>query len=240
MPRYFGEIIGTKAILSENDIHHLTHVLRFKVDQEFEVVFNGDIFRSKIVSIHPFCTEVIEKIEADSEFNQKVTLFFCLAKKDKIEFVVQKASELGATNLVLVSSARSVVKLTQTDFERKKQRYMSIAKEASEQCKRTSILSIDGLFELKKIPLDFLCDKNFIAYEENSGSTLHFFNALKEIHFGESVSIFVGPEGGFEKEEIRFLEKNGFQAVSLGKRILRCETAAVYGLSVIGLFLDRL
>lgn len=240
MPRYFGEVIGEKVILDENDIHHLLHVLRFKSNQEFETCFNGNVFRSKIVSVSPFSAQAIEKIETDSEFRQSVTLFFCLAKKDKIEFVVQKASELGATNLVLINSKRSVVKLSQNDFERKKQRYKSIAKEASEQCRRTTILNIYGLFELNELPMEFICNKNFVAYEENSGNTIDFFHELEKIHFGESVSIFIGPEGGFEKEEIQYLENSGFKTVSFGKRILRCETAAVYGLSVIGLFLDRL
>ncbi len=240
MHHYFGIIKDNQAYLNDDDIHHLTRVLRINTGEMIEICFENDIYLCEVENVNPLQIIVKSKIKNDREFNNDLTLFFSLAKKDKIEFVIQKASELGASSLVLVRTNRSVVKMSREDFERKLPRYTAIAKEASQQSQRSKILNIYGVFDIDDIPSFLMAKHNFVAYEAQRGSTTSFFSLLSDIKKGESVSFFVGPEGGFDKGEIDKLTNIGFIPVSIGKRILRCETAAIYGLSVIGLFLDRL
>jgi 16S rRNA (uracil1498-N3)-methyltransferase len=107
-----------------------------------------------------------------------------------------------------------------------------IAKEASEQCHRQIIPEIVGVYDINKLPPELLSDVNLVAYEKCEDSP------LLEIK-GKSISILIGSEGGFDKKEIENLKKAGFKSVSLGKRILRTETAAVYALSVLGYYLEK-
>ena len=165
-----------------------------------------------------------------------VTLFFGLAKSDKIEFVIQKATELGVKNIVLFQGKRSVVKFTHEDFLRKETRYISIAKEAAEQCHREYIPTISFVKSISDIK-NHLCDVNLFAYELNAGKTNSFDELLDKS--AKSISVIIGPEGGFDESEAAELNKLGFKNISLGKRILRCETAAVYALSVIAFNLEK-
>jgi 16S rRNA (uracil1498-N3)-methyltransferase len=178
-------------------------------------------------------------VKEEKEIKNPITLFYALSKGDKNEFVMQKATELGAKRIVLLSSKRSVLKMSSEDFLRKKERFEKIIKEASEQSKRTSIPEIVGVYPMDKIPQDLLCDKNFVAYEFDSGRTDKTLDQFMNINEEESVSILIGSEGGIDEKEIEALKKQGFITISLGKRILRTETASVYALSVLGFILER-
>ena len=237
MQRYFAEINNNNVILSQDDIFHITKVMRGKIGDHIEVVDNSThlVFLAVIESLNPVVIKVQEPINNNAELNKDVTLFFALAKSDKIEFVIQKATELGSKRVILFQGKRSVVKFSNEDFERKVNRYNAIAKEASEQCHRQFIPEIIYVDNLKKIE-QYLCDINLFAYElEASKSNL--IDAIDES--AKSVSIIVGPEGGFDDSEAEYLKTLHFKPVSLGKRILRCETAAVYALSVISYLLEK-
>ena len=238
MQRYFS-ISNTNIELDPTDIHHIIHVMRNKVDDFFEIVFNQKIYVEKITSISPFTFECVDIYSMDNELNNDITLFYCLSKGDKNEFVIQKATELGVKRIVLLSSKRSVVKLDDNDFNKKKVRLERIIKEAGEQSKRNALPELIGIIPIKSIKEDLLCKHNFVAYEEDAGNTLNTFDLLKDIKSGESVSVLIGSEGGIDKDEIEVLKKQGFKNISLGKRILRTETAAVYALSVIAFMLER-
>ena len=149
--------------------------------------------------------------------------------------MIQKATELGAKRVVLFQGKRSVVKFSNSDFSRKEARYISIAKEASEQCHREYIPEIKYVKSIKGVK-EYLEDINLLAYELEAGKATDIESELKE---HKSVSIIIGPEGGFDESEVSFLKELGFKLVSLGKRILRCETAAVYALSVISYLLEK-
>ena len=186
-------------------------------------------------SLSPLDIEINYEIPSDSELPSDVTLFFALAKGDKIEFVIQKATELGVKRIVLLKTERSVVKFDDKSIEHKLERFNKIAKEASEQSHRVVIPEIVGPVDIRKIPSEYLSDINLLAYEKEAGSTVNSFERLEK---GKSVSIMIGPEGGFSKEEVLLLQDK-FALISLGKRILRTETAAVYALSVIGYLLEK-
>lgn len=238
MQRYFS--ISDEFIkISEEDIYHITKVMRGKISSTFEVVYKGLINVCKITSINPFCFEVSDVYSSSNELDNNVTLFYVLSKGDKNEFVIQKACELGVKNIVFLNSKRSIIKLSQNDFEKKLVRYQKIAKEASEQSKRIVVPTIKGLYDLSNLPKDILCDFNFVAYECESGKTTKTMDFFQQIsNKNHSISILIGPEGGIEESEIAKLEKDGFARISLGKRILRTETAAVYALSVLSFILE--
>ena len=237
MQRYFADIKNNNVILSQDDIFHITKVMRGKIGDHIEVVdkSNHSTFLAVINSINPLQVVVQEPINNNAELDKDVTLFFALAKSDKIEFVIQKATELGAKRVILFQGKRSVVKFSIDDFNRKLSRYNAIAKEASEQCHRQFIPEILYIDNLKKIE-GYLCDENLFAYELEASKS----NLIDELDkTAKSVSIIVGPEGGFDESEAEFLISLKFKPVSLGKRILRCETAAVYALSVVSYLLEK-
>ena len=138
MQRYFS-ISNEEIKLDASDIHHITHVMRNKVGDFFEIVFNEKIYKEKITSLNPFSFETVDISSMNNELNNDITLFYCLSKGEKNEFVMQKATELGVKRIVLLSSKRSVVKLSNDDFNRKKVRFEKILKEASEQSHRNVI-----------------------------------------------------------------------------------------------------
>ena len=236
MQRYFAKIKNNIVTLGDDDVHHLLHVMRARINDEIEVVDNGKLFSCSIDSINPLVIKANYEIPLDSELPTNLTLFFALAKGDKIEFVIQKATELGATRIVLIKTERCVVKFDDKDFKKKLIRYQRIAKEASEQSHRLKIPEIQGLYDLKKIPEELLEEVNLLAYEKAAGKTDSLFN---KISHNKSTSVMIGPEGGFSEAEVEHLIKHGFDVISLGKRILRTETAAVYALSVIGFLMER-
>ena len=234
MQRYFANIVNNNVLLSQEDEHHITHVMRMRVGDKFEVVNNLKLYICEITSLSPLGTKIIEEKEEDVEINQHITLFFALAKGDKIDLVIQKATELGVHQIILFKSRRCVVNFDNKDVSKKISRYQKIAKEASEQCHRLIVPEIKGVIDLKDIPL-YKEDINLLAYEKKAGNTSESFI----LDSSKGVSIVIGSEGGFDEDEVEYLVNNGFKTISLGKRILRCETAAIYALSVLAYQLEK-
>lgn len=237
MQRYFARIIDKQVFLDDGDIHHLLNVMRAKVGTNIEVVYDKTAYLCEVKSINPLGIYTIKTIETSPELDKNVTLFFALAKGDKIDFVVQKATELGVSKIVLFTSQRCVVDFSNKDLNKKLDRYSKIAKEASEQSHRVSVPEIQGVYKLKDITSEMLCDVNYVAYEKCSNSS-NFVDEMK-VKNSSSISVFIGPEGGFEESEIDLLEKLGVNPITLGKRILRTETAAVNILSVISYLIEK-
>lgn len=236
MQRYFVSVNHNDGIsFTEQDIFHITKVMRMKINDEIEIVHDGQVDIFNIDSLSPFKGHVIRENISNSELEKEVTLFLPLLKSDKAELIIQKATEIGVKNIIFYLSKRSIIRLTQADFDKKLNRYLMIAKEASEQSHRNIVPSIFGVIDLSKID-EYMLDINILAYEALAGSTTSFASILDN---NKSTSIIVGPEGGFEKSEVDLLVNKGFNAVSLGKRILRVETAAIFALSIIAFNLDK-
>jgi len=237
MQRYFAIAVNEdKVLLSKDDEHHILHVMRNKVGDEFEIVDQQKAYLARLDSANPFLVSIIHEIDNDSEINEDVTLLFALTKGEKTDLVIQKATELGVRKIALIESERTVVSFANKDIEKKTQRYEKIIKEASEQCHRLRLPIFLGVFNLKNLPKEVYSDLNYVAYEKDAGDTSLSFSQIEK---GKSVTILVGPEGGFSSKEIEQLVQKGFIRTSLGKRILRAETAAIYALSVIGYLLER-
>ena len=237
MQRYFATLIDSEHVkLEPEDEHHLLHVMRMRQGDEIEVVANGVLYLCNIGSTNPLTIYAVHEIETDVELNADVTLLFALTKGDRTDLVVQKATELGVKKVALIQSERTVVKYDNKDIDKKIQRFQKIMKEASEQSHRLVVPNLIGIYNLKQLPKEAFSDLNYIAYEKEAGDTKE---AFADVTKNKSISILVGPEGGFSEEEVNNLVKQGFIRTSLGKRILRAETAAIYALSVLGYLLEK-
>ena len=237
MQRYFASIDSNFTVhFTKEDEHHILHVMRMKSNDEIEVVDDGKVFLCRIDKTNPLEVSVIHEISNDVEIKEDITLLFALTKGDKIDLVLQKATELGVKKVALIASERTVVSYDNKDVDKKLARFEKIMKEASEQSHRVIVPELLGIFNLKNLPKEVLSDINYVAYEKDASKTDEMFEGLSK---GKSISILVGPEGGFSEQEINNLTNQGFIRTSLGKRILRAETAAIYALSVLGYLLER-
>ena len=236
MQRYFSNIEHNVVILSSNDEHHILHVMRMKKGDEIEVVDNGQLYLCQITQTNPLKVEVIHEIKSDVELPNDITLLFALTKGDKIDLVLQKATELGVKKVALIATSRTVVKYEEKDIDKKIARFNKIMKEASEQSHRLLVPTLLGIYNLNNLPKEVYSDLNYVAYEKDASDVSGAFP-----HFAKdkTISILIGPEGGFSEQEIEMLTKLGFMRTSLGKRILRAETAAIYALSVLGYLLEK-
>lgn len=212
--------------LDGDEFHHLSSVMRSKVNDNI-ILFNGDsnFYYGKIKSINKKFAEIniYDIKKSENEPNINLTVYQALAKGDKLSLVMQKITELGASKLCLFESKFCDVK----GNTGKQERLDNISISASKQCGRASIVETEGILKLKDIlPNIKNYDKFFVAYENETGETLtsHLLKNKKSL---KNVSIMIGAEGGFAEEEIKLLKENGAIIVSLGKRILRTETAAI-------------
>ena len=227
------------------DVNHIRNVLRMRAGEEI-VVNDGygneyacRICRLEESSVH---ASILEKRRVASELKSRITLFQCLPKGDKMELIIQKAVELGASEIVPVASRRCIVKLDAKKETNKRKRWQAVAEGAAKQSGRAMIPQVmpvsdfsDALLQAKErdvclIPYE--CAGELL--EDGQGSAMQQTRKiLNDIQRGQSIGIFIGPEGGFEKEEVEAAMAMGAQPVSLGKRILRTETAGLCILSVL-------
>lgn len=228
MERYFVNQINDKLNLNKEQIHQIKDVMRNKIGDIITLINDGYFYEVKIVDFNPFSYEIIKKYIPNTELKLNITLLYCLSKGDKIEFAIQKASELGANKVVLVSSSRCVMKIKKQDEEKKLERYRKIALEASEQCGRAKILQVEGVIDFKDID-KYLSELNFIAYENERSLKL----SKQLLENKKSVTILIGSEGGFSMDEVEYALSKSYLSLCLGNRILRSETAVLYALSLL-------
>lgn len=238
MQRYIVEGNIENIIFDERDIFHIFKVMRHQVGDEIEINLNGKIYSAQITSKEPFSIKVTRIIDENRELKNNIVLYYCLPKGDKINLVLQKCTELGVKSIYGVTSKRTVVKIESSDKPRKIERFQRIMKEASEQSKRTEVPEFIDIIDYKQI-FNKKYDHMYIADEHLALQNIDLFNELTSIEDNESISIIVGAEGGFSEEEISLANEKGYKGISLGKRILRSETAAIYIMSVLSFVLER-
>jgi 16S rRNA (uracil1498-N3)-methyltransferase len=227
MRRFFCDTIaGSTATISGDDAHHISRVLRMKAGDALSLCDGaGHEYDAVISSVSPdaITCALGEPRASEVESPVHITLFQCLPKTGKMETIVQKCTELGVFAIVPVVSARCVV-VPNKDFEKKRERYSRVALEAAKQSRRAMVPEVKPLIELKKIaPGAF--DLFLIAYEDESGRMLK--QALRAAIAPKTIALLIGPEGGLEESEVARLTEAGAVSVSLGKRILRTETAGM-------------
>lgn len=231
MQRYFANIVDKKVLLSKDDSFHLLKVMRAGVGDQIEVVSDGCVYICEMTSKNPLQIEVLRKCEEDNELDFKLILVISLLKGEKMDFVIQKATEIGVSEIILVRSEHCISKIKPDEVTNKLARFTKIAKEASEQSKRSKVPLITKVIDFRQIScLNF--DHKMIGTVTNNKSK-GFLQEIRKIQSKESAAILIGPEGGWTNEEEDVAIRNGWQAVSFGKRVLRAETAAIASLSII-------
>lgn len=229
-----GNFLGDKVKINGADFNHIKNVLRMKKGEQFLVSFDG---KSSLCELEGFdgdyaLANVIEQDFQDTALPIEIYLFQGLPKSDKLELVIQKAVELGVYQIIPVQMERCIAKIENNKVKQKTERFNSIAESSAKQSKRTIIpkvsepLSFKNALEMAK-GLDIL----LIPYENEQG-ILSTKNALEKIKKGDKVGILIGPEGGFAQNEIDLAKEVGL-SISLGKRILRTETASITALSML-------
>lgn len=222
------------VIIIGNDVNHIKNVLRMKPGEEI-AVSNGQDGKEYHCSIRSLEEDSIHCelnfIEEDSaELPSKIYLFQGLPKADKMELIVQKAVELGAYQIVPVSTKRCVVKLDDKKAKSKIARWQGIAEAAAKQSKRGIIPQVADVMSFRDaLAWAAEMDVKMIPYEHAEGME-KTKEILSKLQPGQEIAVFIGPEGGFEEDEIQKALEQGIEPVTLGKRILRTETA---GLTVI-------
>lgn len=231
---------GDCYIINGADHNHIKNVLRMRCGENILVSENGISNLCEIASIDDDFTTVriIEEAYQDTNLPIKIYLFQGLPKSDKMELIIQKAVELGAEGIVPVEMSRCVVRLDDKKKGSKVSRWQSIAESAAKQSKRNSIPEVYGIISYKQM-LERISDFDvfLVPYESEDGMN-STKNALSDIKKGSKVAILIGPEGGFEEKEIESAKNKGGKIISLGKRILRTETAAITAVGMCMLYAE--
>lgn len=236
MHRFFADksqISSDRVEITGDDVKHISRVLRLRTGDKISVCNKEKTdFLCEIVSIEKekVCADILSAEPNHNESSISITLYQGLPKGDKLDTIIQKAVELGAVKVVPVVMKRTVVKLSNP--EAKLQRWQRIADEASKQCMR-------GILPEVATPISFdemlnSIDKNeltLLPYENEKNIRLK--NILEENKSCTGVNIIIGPEGGFDEEEVRIALDRGIKTVTLGPRIMRCETAPIAAIAAV-------
>lgn len=235
MQKFFiegNQIKDNKIYIQGPDVKHISNVLRLEKKERIQIC-NKNTMQNYIVEIEEIqkekiTTNIIEKIETTVESNVEIHLYQGLPKADKMELIIQKTTELGICKIIPVDMLRCVAKLEERDSKKKIERWQKIAESAAKQSKRDIIPKVENKIELKEIVEKIKEYSTFIvAYEEENTKTLKQVLRKIENKNNYKIGILVGPEGGIDPKEIELLKENGAIIASLGKRILRTETAPI-------------
>lgn len=235
MPRFFireDNIFSDYALIIGDDARHIGRSLRMKIGEEITLCCNNTDYICKIQSITDTSVraEIMSVNRTQTEPGISLVLFQAVPKSDKLDFIVQKAVELGAVKVVPVITRRCVSRPDKKVFEKKRMRLKKISEEAAKQSGRGIIPEIGEIIDINEYyeqTKDF--ELNMFCYE-GGGKRLCDIASLKS---AKNMSLLVGCEGGFDEEEAEAVINKGVIAVTLGKRILRCETAPVCAISII-------
>ena len=238
-----GQICGDRIVITGEDVNHIKNVLRMKIGEEIAVSngVDGREYRCEVAQL--LADEVVCKLrfikENDVELPAQVYLFQGLPKADKMELIIQKAVELGAYSVIPVATRRSIVKLDDKKAAAKQNRWQGIAEAAAKQSKRKIIPKIEKVMSFAEaLEMAKELEVRLIPYElaEDMSHTKEIIERIRE---GQKIAIFIGPEGGFDETEIALASEVGVEPITLGKRILRTETAGMTVLAWLMYHLEK-
>ena len=229
MQRYFAiNKKDNQFFLESSDLRHIKTVMRMKDNDEIEVVYENKLYLCCIENVKFDIQINVKKELKSSEKSLQITLIIPVLKEQKMDYILQKSTELGVTKIIPVITERTLVKLDEKGILKKLERWNKICKEASEQSKRTTVPIIENICKLKDIKsgvgINIICStvtKNTIK------------NTFQNKTLCDKIKIVIGPEGGLSPKEEEMLNSEGFESVSLGERILRVETAPLVVLSIL-------
>ncbi|MBR1423098.1 MAG: 16S rRNA (uracil(1498)-N(3))-methyltransferase [Ruminococcus sp.] len=232
MPRFFCDDISEERIsITGNDARHIGRSLRMRLGDEITVCSQGVEYISKILTIsdEEVICEITNKKPSENEANISLTLFQAMPKADKLELIIQKSAELGVQRVCPVLTARCVSRPDKKAFDKKLERLRRIALEACKQSGRAKLVEITPLLSFEEC-IDKMqqTDKALMCYEKGGISM-----SDAGLSAGQSISLLIGSEGGFDDAEADLAKRSGITLIGLGKRILRCETAPIAASSII-------
>ena len=245
MQRFFVEphqIDGEKheICITGSDVNHIRNVLRMKKGEELWISDKEKEYHCEIQELEEdqVILHILYAQEPDYELKSRIYLFQGLPKQDKMELIVQKAVELGAHAVIPLETKNTVVKLDEKRAAKKVERWQAIAEAAAKQSKRSIIPEVMPVMSFKEaVAFAKTLDIRLMPYElaENMAYTRE---VLAKIEPGQSIGIFIGPEGGFAEEEVELALNSQMETITLGKRILRTETAGMTVLSILMYLLE--
>lgn len=232
MQRYFVSKKDNDIFtLSNDDSYHVSTVMRMELTDEIEIIYDNRVYISKIVELIPVVkAKIIKEMSTNNELSTYVTIAQSLVKEQKMDYILQKTTELGVNEIIPYLASRSIVKL-EKNSSKKIERWQKIVKEAAEQSKRNYIpvvkngMALSNLVNLSDYDVKFLCTVN--------ETSQNIKKVLSNLDRNAKILFVIGPEGGFTKEEETKLIESGFISLSLGKSVLRTETASTFIMSVI-------
>lgn len=230
MPRFFvsnSDIQNNSITLGDENANHIANVLRLKIGDEITVC-DGEgkdyICTLSSISKKEVCADIVQKIINENESDVKITLYQGLPKSDKMELIIQKCVEIGIDRIVPIKTERVVVKLDKKE-DKKIERWNKISEAAAKQCGRGKIPVVDKIMTFKEaINESKTLDGIIIPYEKEENNGLKNWTSQFK---GKNIGVFIGPEGGFSQDEIKLAFENNITPITLGKRILRTETAGL-------------
>lgn len=236
------QVDGNQIRITGTDVNHIRNVLRMKEGEEARISDGKSRdYRCVLRSIQKeeILAEILEIEQSDKELPAKVFLFQGLPKADKMELIIQKTVELGVYQIIPVETRRCVVKLDKKKAEAKKKRWNLIAESAAKQSNRSKIPEVTDVMSWKEA-LDYVsqCDIMLIPYELAEGMQ-ETRRLIEQLQPGMSIGVLIGPEGGFDMKEIEEATALGIHPITLGKRILRTETAGLTIMSILMYHLEQ-
>ena len=246
MQQYFvkGRPKNPLTIKDKDTLKHMFQVMRLKADDKVTLVFDDGIKRlARVLNVDSQTFEILQDLEDNVELPVSVTVASGFPKGDKLDWLTQKATELGADAIWAFPADWSVVKWDGKKLAKKEDKLAKIALGAAQQSKRNRLPQVK-LFEKKKDLLEQLpdFDKIFLAYEESAkaGELSTLASSLRQSQSGDKLLFIFGPEGGISPQELAEFDKAGAIPVGLGPRIMRAETAPLYALSAVSFYTESL
>ncbi len=246
MQRYFiknNQLNNNIITIDENDSHHIKNVMRMHIGEKVIATIEGETsFLCEIISLDKNVNlKVLEEIRDNNELKVKVSIAHGLVKRDKQEEVIRRLVELGAYAYIPVEMDRSVIKVSPKDKNTpfKNERYERIVKEASEQSERLSLLKLNNILSFKELINSFSEYDLVLFASVASKDDLSLKENLANIKNLNNILVIVGPEGGFSDKEIETINKTKAKTITLGKRVLRTETAPLAAMAIIAYEVER-
>ena len=232
-----------KIFVRGADANHIRQVLRMKEGEDFEAVDeSGRVLTCRISGFEEdaVAAEILFAEEAGAELPNQITLYMGLPKFDKMELIIQKAVELGVGKIVPVAMRRCVVKFDEKKAKAKTERWQQIARSAAEQSKRAAVPEVGEVLSFDAAMAEAEKSDHILFPYEEAKDIRATRACLSKIKSGQSVALFIGPEGGFDPAEVAAAKRAGAQIITLGRRILRTETAAIAALSILMYLLEEI
>lgn len=236
MQRYFA--LNHNLKLKPSDLHHIAKVMRMKIGDKIEIVYDNDIYLCELseIKIEDIKFNIINKRHFNNELTWQVTIAVSLVNEQKWDYILQKATELGASEIIPLALSRTIIKINDDKNSKKNERWTNICKEAAEQSHRISIPKVLNIMDINTLVKS---DYDIKLVCSTGANTLSLKEVLSKSKKYGKILVVIGPEGGLSKEEEDFLVANHFVRTSLGSFILRVETAPLYVLSAVNYELMR-